>query len=43
MNKCEDCGEEGKETTCPYAEEINGTTIEVILCDNCYHDRCMDI
>lgn len=43
--KCDDCGttEEVKETTCPYAEEINNETVEVALCDNCYHERCMDI
>ena len=42
--KCEDCGsEEANEVTCPYAEEINDEIIECWLCEDCYHERCMDI
>lgn len=43
---CDDCGEDKedvKETTCPYAEEINDSIIECCLCDDCYHERCMGI
>lgn len=43
---CDDCGknkEDVKETTCPYTEEINDSIIECNLCDDCYHERCMDI
>lgn len=46
MEKCDDCGKEKvdvKETICPYAEEINGKEITCTLCDDCYHERCMDI
>lgn len=43
---CDDCGEDKedvKETACPYAEEIDDNIIECNLCDDCYHERCMDI
>jgi len=46
MMKCDDCEKEKedvKETTCPFAEEINYSTINCLLCDDCYHERCMDI
>jgi hypothetical protein len=42
--KCDDCeSDEGEETTCPYAQEINDETVECVLCEDCYHERCMDI
>lgn len=44
--KCDDCpctDESVKQTTCPYADEIRGEEIPVVLCDECYHQRCMDI
>jgi hypothetical protein len=44
--ECDDCKktkEDVVETTCPYAEEINGSISECKLCDDCYHERCMDI
>ena len=27
----------------PYAEEIKGHYYEIYLCDDCYHESCMDI
>lgn len=44
--KCEDCGVEGptvKKTFCPYAEDVHGKKIEVVLCDDCYTQRVQDI
>jgi len=43
MKRCEGCGKEGYETTCPYAEEIHNTIIKVTLCERCYNERLMDI
>jgi ABC-type dipeptide/oligopeptide/nickel transport system ATPase component len=43
---CQDCGkisEDVQETTCPYASEINGEIVEVVLCDQCYKNRSDDI
>ncbi len=40
---CEDCGEPGEETTCPYAADIYGKDVEVVLCSGCYSARCADI
>lgn len=44
--ECEDCGKKDdtvKETYCPYVEELYNKRQEAVLCDNCYHERCMDI
>ena len=44
--KCDDCYEEKedvKETICPFAEDIYNKSIACKLCDDCYHERCMDI
>lgn len=44
--KCQDCGKEDetvREDVCPYEEEINGTIIDIVICPNCYYERCMDI
>ena len=44
--KCDDCGRTDKPVTvdnCPYADEINGELIECQLCEDCFHERCMDI
>ena len=46
MLKCDDCGEEKedvKDTFCPYQEDVCDNNVEVKLCDDCYHERCMDI
>ena len=43
---CDDCGEakpDVVETHCPYAEDIYGKYVPLKLCDNCYHERLMDI
>jgi len=47
--ECEDCGvgesedSSVKETTCPFADEINGSVINTTLCCECYSQRCMAI
>lgn len=43
---CEDCGkcdDTVRDTICPFAEEIHGESIDVVLCDECYHERFLDI
>jgi len=43
---CDDCKKEKedvKDTTCPYSEDIYDEMIGVKLCDDCYHERAMDI
>ncbi len=43
---CQDCGKIGddvEETICPYADEIDGEVLEVVLCDQCYKNRSDDI
>ncbi len=41
---CEDCASsEGFETTCPYAEEIDGERVDVVLCEQCFVQRQQDI
>jgi hypothetical protein len=40
---CEDCGKPGHFGTCPYAEEIHGKKVEVILCNRCAWARTKDI
>lgn len=44
--KCDDCGKEkadAEEVNCPYDEDINNEISKCILCEECYHERCMDI
>lgn len=43
--RCEDCGttEGVTDDPCPYAEEMNGDTTPVELCDNCRSERAWDI
>jgi len=42
--RCEECGsEDAEETTCPYAESMQGVIIEVTLCSECYNQRVQDI
>ncbi len=44
VDLCEDCKKkEGTLHFCPYQLEINDKEVEVCLCDDCYHERCMDI
>ena len=43
---CQDCGKQDetvRNDICPYAEEINGSRIPIVICPDCYHERCMDI
>lgn len=44
--KCQDC-EKAKDsvtlTNCPYAEEIRGELVPMLLCKDCYKERCMEI
>tara|TARA_R110002126_G_C10451364_1_gene499623 strand:+ start:1929 stop:2078 length:150 start_codon:yes stop_codon:yes gene_type:complete len=42
---CEDCGtsKDAIMENCPYAEEICEEIVPVILCDDCYTERCQDI
>lgn len=39
---CE-CGAEGELVIDPYAQEIYGVEERMVLCDDCYQDRCDDI
>ena len=42
--QCYDCeSAEGYETLCPYAKEIDGEDVDVILCAKCYKQREWDI
>lgn len=46
LKKCDDCGKCKKDvvdTVCPFAEEINNSEVKCTLCDDCYHERSMDI
>lgn len=46
FEECQDCGKKDEtvhDTTCPYAEEINDSIVKITVCDECYHERCMDI
>lgn len=40
---CERCGADGAPVIDPYALEIDGEEIEVVLCGDCYQERCDDI
>lgn len=43
---CQDCGKQDEtvsETTCPFAEEIHEIIVDITVCKDCYHERCMDI
>ena len=39
---CEDCGDVGKETICPYQLELYDNEVEVVLCDSCERERYYD-
>jgi len=44
--ECEDCHKSKVDvhiTTCPYADEINDETIEIMVCNDCYQQRLWDI
>ena len=42
---CDDCGttKNVSNTECPFSLEINNEHVKMNLCDNCYHERLMDI
>lgn len=46
-SRCEDCGETDHQvifdTDCPYDEDVNGLITPVVICDDCYNNRCMEI
>ncbi|QZI93271.1 hypothetical protein SIPHO075v1_p0048 [Vibrio phage PS65A.1] len=44
--ECDDCGEYKEDavlTLCPYAQDVDDEVVEVVLCSDCYHERCQDI
>lgn len=42
--KCDECGEfNAAITICPFTREVDDRIVECVLCDDCYHERCMDI
>lgn len=44
--KCSDCQKNKPDVAdreCPYAAEISGENVRVTICDNCCHERAMDI
>lgn len=43
--KCEDCGtaEDVEITTCPFSADVHGEEIRAVLCEECKHQRAMDI
>lgn len=45
MVKCDDCEKEATHIgePNPYAEEIHNNLTPCNLCDDCYHESCMDI
>lgn len=42
-DSCHKAKPDVKECLDPYALEINNHEVEVQLCDDCYHEYCMDI
>lgn len=43
---CEDCGKKDetvRHTTCPYAEEVSDERVSIIVCSDCYRERCNDV
>jgi len=41
---CEVCGcKKAKKTTCPFAQEICGESVEMNLCDECECQRALDV
>ena len=44
--KCQDCGkidDTVTETTCPYAMEMFNNIVNIVVCDNCYYERVLDV
>ena len=43
---CEECGKQDetvRNDNCPYVEEVCGIIQPVVICPDCYYQRCMDI
>ncbi len=43
---CEDCGKQDEtveNVNCPYMEEVCDEIHPVVICPDCYHQRCMDV
>jgi len=43
---CEDCGKQDetvRNDDCPYAEDVCDVKIPIVICEDCYYERCMDI
>ena len=44
---CEDCDwkdkEDVRERVCPFDQDVNGIETLVLICDDCHHERAMDI
>ena len=41
---CQMCGsDEGKETICPYDQDVHNKETEVVYCDSCYKEAEADI
>lgn len=44
--KCQDCRTESstvRERMCPFNEDVHNRVVMVVICDDCHHERCMDI
>lgn len=41
---CDSCGgPDGEECIDPYAQDVNGIEIEMVLCSRCYSEKVADI
>ena len=43
---CDDCDKESEDVSecyCPFAEEIHDEKVSCKLCNDCYHERLIDI
>lgn len=44
--RCDDCHERKKDVArkiCPYAEELTGKKVDVLLCEKCYKERIKEV
>lgn len=44
--KCDDCRRRKPDVAwriCPWHQEITGEKLDALLCDQCYHERAMDV
>lgn len=43
---CQDCGKQDGTVgiaLCPYMFEIHYERVEIVVCKECFHERCMEI